>query len=497
MKFSELERQRRTAARTALYAALGLALVLVFGVFRFAGPELALDLNVEWYYYDWESLPEVQLLQGYLRIDTTTDKGREIDGARYLAEQLEAAGIPYHLEALGERHANLWAILEGESREALVLHNHIDVDPVDHPELWLHDPFGGTVESPYIIGRGVFDMKSVAIAQLMAFLELAKSGETPKRSVIFLATSSEEVGSDFGTRWVLREHPELRERMWGVLTEGGVLEMRDLDDLKYWGVEVAQKTFVDFLVCSPHRERLEALREGLLEMEARITGLRAPQEVRDFLEVYAPTRDDPDLAQRLADIDRLLEQPGEFLALSPYFRSLFRDEAVPFPIEELEDGTFRLRIKLHLLPGSDAEEARQRLMPEELFAGLTLQRVEPALQSRSSPLDHPLFQAATEVMRRNRPDATVGPIVLPWTASDSRFFRAAGIPSYGFSPFLFSSFETYRVGGPNEKVSLLGYAEGVRFYKELVGNLIGVDLPALPLEQRVQADAGTGHGDKL
>lgn len=497
MKFSEFERQRRTAARTALYAALGLTLFLVFLVFRWGGPDLDLDLDVDWYYYDWESLPEVQLLQEYLRIDTTTDNGREIDGARFLAEQLDAAGIPYHLQALGERHANLWAILEGESREALVLHSHIDVDPIKHPEDWIHGPFSGTVEPPYIVGRGVFDMKSVAIAQLMAFLDLAKSGETPKRSVIFLATSSEEVGSDFGTRWILREHPELRDRMWGVLTEGGVLEMRDLDDLKYWGVEVGQKTFVDFMVCSPHRERLEALREDLIEMGARSTEMRASREVRTYLEAYAPTRDDPELAERLSDLDALLDDPGAFLALSPYLRALFRDEVVPFPVEQLEDGIYRMLIKLHLLPGSDAEKARQRLMPEEIFAGLTVHPIESALETRSSPVDHPLFQAVTDLMRQSRPDATVGPIVLPWTASDSRFFRAAGIPSYGFSPFLFTSFETYRVGGPNEKVSLLGYAQGVQLYKQLVGKLTGVDLPNPPLEERLRSEAGIASSDNF
>lgn len=474
MAYSEFETRRRIAARTALYLGLALTVGLLFLILRFGSPML--DLDTEWYWVDWESIPEVQLLQGYLSVDTSSDRGNEIDGARFLAAQLEAAGIPYHLEQLDGRHANLWAVLEGAERDALVLHHHIDVEPVLYPDAWRWEPFGGVVDPPYIIGRGAFDMKSVAVAQLAAFLELAESGVTPRRSVIFLATGSEEVGSDLGTRWVLHQHPELTDRMWGVLTEGGLLEMRDRGNLKFWGVEFSQKTFVDLWICGEPRERLEALREDLQHTGFPITGLRAPEEVRTYVEIYAPTRDDPDLAARLSRVDEILAEPGAFLALSYYLRSLFRDEAVPFPVEDLGDGTYRLPVKLHLLPGTDPEEARRRLVPDDLLIGLTLTRSEPDPVHRASPLDHPLFEAATEVLRSHHPDVTVGPVFLPWTATDARFFRAAGIPAYGFSPFLFFTPETSHVGGPNERVSLPGYVHGVELYKELVGRLTGVDL---------------------
>lgn len=474
MAYSELERRRRTAARTALYGGLALTLGLLWLVLRFGSP--ILELDTEWYWTDWESMPEIQLLQGYLSVDTTSDRGSEIEGARYLAAQLEAAGIPFQMEVLDDRHANLWAVIEGEERDALVLHHHIDVEPILYPDAWRWDPFGGVVDPPYIIGRGAFDMKSVAIAQLLAFLALKESGETPRRSVIFLATSSEEVGSDLGTRWVLHQHPELRDRMWGVLTEGGVLEMRDRESLKYWGVEHSQKSFADLWICGEHRERLEALREDLLEVGFPITGLRAPREVRTFMEIYAPTRDDPDLAARLSRVDEILAEPGAFLELSPYLRSFFRDEAVPFAVEDLGDGTWRLPVKLHLLPGSDPEEVRRRLVPDELLTGLTLIRGESDPIHRSSSLDHPLFQTATDVLRADHPGVTVGPVFLPWTATDARYFRAAGIPTYGFSPFLFFSSETSHLGGPNERVSLPGYVHGVELYRELVGRITGVEL---------------------
>ena len=58
------------------------------------------------------------MLQEYVRIDTTPTTGSELAGARFLAERLEAAGLEAHIERLGERGANLWAILEGRRSEA-------------------------------------------------------------------------------------------------------------------------------------------------------------------------------------------------------------------------------------------------------------------------------------------------------------------------------------------------------------------------------------------
>src|SRR5690606_1363032 len=103
-----------------------------------------------------------------------------------------------HLEVLGTGDANLWAVIEGEEPEAVVLHHHIDVSDVPDPESWNLPPFAAEIDGPWLYGRGTFDMKSVAIAQLMAFLDVAERaarGDRPRRSVIFLATAAEEVGS--------------------------------------------------------------------------------------------------------------------------------------------------------------------------------------------------------------------------------------------------------------------------------------------------------------
>lgn len=478
MERSAFERRRRTAARVSLYVSLIVSFGILGALILLLSSPPDYGRSLDWYGVDYPSMPEVQILQGYLRVDTTADLGSEIEGARYLAGILEREGIPYHLEEMGDRHANLWAILEGEDPQALVLHHHIDTEPLVYPEAWIHPPFGGVIEGPFIYGRGAFDMKSVAAAQLWAFLEVARSGRKPERSIVFLATSSEEVGSELGTRHILEAYPELVDRFWGVLTEGGLIEITSRENIKFWGVEFAQKRFADLRVDHPERARLETLREDLLETgfpTPETGGLRLTEPVETFLEGYAHTRQDPALEEALANPRRLIEDPAAFEELPKYFQSMFRDEAVPFGIEELDDGTFRLPVKLHLLPGTDPEEARRRLVPDRILDGVDLiwDTVDPA--SPPSPLDHELFRASVDTLQEARPDATVGPVFLPWTATDSRFYRAAGIPSYGFSPFLFFTSETSHVEKPSEKVSIQGYVEGVETYRRLVERLAGVN----------------------
>jgi len=220
MRRSALEKKKHSAGRFALYASL---VVVLLGLSLAGWMVVRLstsDFVGAWEEREYLNLREVQTLAEYVRIDTSETTGSELAGAEFLAERLKAEGIDAHIEDLGNGKANLWAIIEGESPEALVLHHHIDVTPILRPDEWVSDPFEARLELPWIYGRGVFDMKSVAIAQLEAFLAVEKSGRRPARSLIFLATSSEETGSDLGTRRILKTHPELIDRFWAVLTKG-------------------------------------------------------------------------------------------------------------------------------------------------------------------------------------------------------------------------------------------------------------------------------------
>jgi len=420
---------------------------------------------------DFGALAEVRLLQRYVQIDSSHPDPDEVSGARFLADRLAEAGLEATVEPVGPRQANLWAFLPGELPEAIVLHNHLDVEPALETEGWKTPAFAATIDGPWMYGRGIYDMKSLAIAQLLAISDLARRGERPRRSVLFLATSGEEIGSELGTRRLLERHPELVERMAVVLTEGGVVEAVSPSEVKYWGIEFAQKRFARIDLTSPDRDRLEELRRRILATgkgEPQLP-LRAP--VRTFLEAYAPTRGAAFYRRRLADLERTYREPARFAQLSPFLRSLAIDEVFPFPVEATESGEYRIRAYLQLLPGSDAGEVVAALLPESLTAGVARSPLEVLGADAASPLDHPAYETLVRATREAHPEAVVGPYFLPWTATDARFFRGAGVPTYGYSPFLLPVTDTMNIARANERMALPGFVAGVELYRSVVARL--------------------------
>lgn len=465
------EQRRRNAARFALYATLLLVSGLTWLFVHLPASAPATRKGEQWAERDYPNLPEVKLLQEYVRIDTTAKTGSEVEGARFLARQFEAAGIPTRLEVVGERKANLYAWIDGKDPRPLVLHNHIDVEDVD-PKEWFSPPFEGRIELPWIYGRGVFDMKSVAVAQMLAMIDLKKSGVVPNRKILFLATSSEEHGSRLGVRRIIRLQPELVKSFWAVLTEGGVVEARSRDNVKYWGTEFGQKHYADALICDSDRERLESLRKTLLALGPTQTDLHLVPDVKRVLAIYGKTRDRADLRDLALHPEKVFGDIAEFRKLPNYMQSMLRNEAFPFPVTEAPGGGYQLLIKFQLLPGFDLEDVREEILPSWLLAGLTVQYDDPKTDAPSSPLDHPVFQATQATLRERYPEAPSGPFFLSWTATDSRFFRAAGVPSYGFSPFLIMNTDTLQVDRANERFALPGYVDGVEVYRKLVRRLV-------------------------
>lgn len=465
-----LIRKHRTAARVALYLAPLVVILGLWGVIRLL-PKLDLDLLQPWRHADYEQIEAVRVFQEYLRVDTSYPDGNEIAGAELLARLLETEGIPVHVERLGRRNANVWAILEGEDPQALVLHNHIDVDAVPNPAAWKFPPFAGQIHLPWIFGRGAFDMKSVAIAQLMAMIKLKREGKPLRRSLIFLGTGDEETGSHLGTRWFLRQHPELAARFYAVLTEGGVVEAVDQGEVKYWGTEVCQKRLIFVDVCHDSRERLEQLSLEIVRgLDTRLKPRLSPM-VATFLRRYAPSRSLELYRNLFAQPEKLL-QGFALEELPPFARALLTNEVGVQRIEKDPEGGHRMTLSLLLLPDVEFQEGWDELLPPWMIHDLPLQVSYRAPIVEPSPPDHPVFQTIDALMRREMPEIEHGPYVVPWSVTDARFFREAGIPTYGFTPFLILSTDTLQMRGVNERIVAPSFVDGVELYGRLVHDLV-------------------------
>lgn len=147
--------------------------------------------------------------------------GAEEGAQRIVEERLRRLGFavervePDAAEALGDPHAG-YPLLPYEGRtcvagriegsdggRSLHLSGHVDVVPVEAPERWGRDPWGGEVAAGRLWGRGAGDMKAGVAAYLVgveAFLEVAGS---PRGDLLFTSVIEEECGGN-GMRAVLR-----------------------------------------------------------------------------------------------------------------------------------------------------------------------------------------------------------------------------------------------------------------------------------------------------
>jgi len=471
-------RAERTSARVALWTSLALTALLGLALGRWSRPIPSADyrpIDAEqalWQGIDFLDFPEVRLLQQYVRIDTSHPDPDEVAGAEFLAAQLAAAGVPATIERFRDRRANLWAFVEGDDPRALVLHGHLDVEPAVRQEGWVHPPFEAVVEGPWIYGRGMYDMKSLTIAQLLATIDAARAGRRPKRSLLFLQTSSEETGSLTGTRWILDEHPELVARMDTVLTEGGVVEATSPSEVKYWGIEFAQKQYARVTFCAPERQTLVELRRLLHETGHGDPLPEVDRSVVRFLASYAPTRDLGLYSKLLSDPARMPLDRVAFDRLSGFLQELFRNQLAPLEVVADPEGGHRLEVWIHALPGQDLERVAGELLPRWKTAGVAASPLERLGAGLASPLDHADYLAIEAAVRARYPAAPVGPFFLLQAMTDAQRFRAAGVPAYGFSPFPVVVMDTLHVAKPNERMQLPAYRSGVALYRQTVERLV-------------------------
>jgi len=187
----------------------------------------------------------IKMCQELIRIPSVNfgeGRGDEKAVADYVAAKLAEVGIASELIVTGENRVNVVAKIEGsnQSRPGLVLHGHLDVVPANAAD-WSVDPFGGIIKDGYIWGRGAVDMKDMDAMILAVARAWKRSGFIPDRNILIVFFADEEAGSEYGSRWLVKNRPEIFSGYSEAISEvGGFSVTLDTGDRLYF-VEGAQK----------------------------------------------------------------------------------------------------------------------------------------------------------------------------------------------------------------------------------------------------------------
>jgi acetylornithine deacetylase/succinyl-diaminopimelate desuccinylase-like protein len=435
---------------------------------------------------DWRKVGDetVDLMRGYLRVNTTNPPGGETAGARFLAQVLDGDGIASETAESAPERGNLVARVRGDgSLGAIVLHHHIDVVYADE-RYWTVDPFGGLLKDGYVYGRGALDMKSTGIVQLAALLAIARAKVPLRRDLIFLATADEEAGSRFGAHWVVDHRRAWLDGAEYALSELGVIEDGHAGRRAPFGsIVISEKTGLPLRLTArsepghgsmpwpetaPHRlvralgrllaaERPLRVLPEIQEYFARMASVLPIGEGAGYDRLDESLRDPAFRARFLADRHHAALVRTTF-AVNMLKGSEKRNVIPPEAVAELD---------CRMLAGEDPEEivswVRDVVADPHVEVSLTGTPKVPNL----SPPDTELYKSLADALRRRAPGAVVAPeIMVGFT--DNWVFRRCGMHSYGFGPFVLDQEEWKRIHGNDERISVENLHAGARCYTEML-----------------------------
>lgn len=366
----------------------------------------------------------------------------------------------------------------------LVISGHLDVVEAD-PKDWQRDPFTPIIENGYLFGRGASDMKFDAALATAVLVDLRRKGFKPRRTIV-LEFSGDEETSMATTREIVKKlaHTELVINIDG---GGGTLDEKTGKPL-YWSWDGAEKTYNDYTleVTNPGGHSSAPRPENAIVQLAtalkNIGEYQFPAEQNPLTKAYfekaSQFETDPKLAaaMRAFAADKDNRQALATLRANPAYVGKTGTTCVATMVnaghaQNALPQRARANINCRIFPGHSREEIRAVLEKVGGVPQMTVKDVtgEDSISSPASPIRADFVTATTKAMHAIYPGLPIIPTQSSG-ASDSMFFRAAGVDSFGASPTFIKDSDQF-AHGLNERVPLSNLGPSIRYYLSLFTDL--------------------------
>ncbi|MEW5686377.1 MAG: M20/M25/M40 family metallo-hydrolase [Pseudomonadota bacterium] len=368
--------------------------------------------------------------------------------AEYLKSQLVAGG--YKPEEITVEPVAGTALLIARypgtdpKKKPIVISGHMDVVEAKASD-WERDPFKAVVEKGYVFGRGAVDNKFDVSMVVATLANLRKSGWKPGREVILALSGDEE--TNMKSTAVLAQRLKHAELVLNADGGGGNLA-EDGKPVAY-GVQGAEKTYADFhlTVTDPggHSSRptptnpIYRLAKALDRLEAYEWPTMSNEITRATAAAMGPNTAapiGPAMTKFAADpTDKAAVETirGDY-NYSPALHTtcvatMLEGGHAPNALPQKAQATVNCRI----FPGVSSESVKGTIAALVKDLGVTVTRLDDgSIDSPASPLRPDLMKAVTKAVHARYPGLPVVPSQASG-ATDSMYFRAAGVPSYGVS----------------------------------------------------------------
>jgi acetylornithine deacetylase/succinyl-diaminopimelate desuccinylase-like protein len=441
-----------------------------------------------------------EILKQLIEINTTDSVGSVTAASQAMAERLRAAGFEEkEIQLAGPRDNKKNLVVRyhgaGKRKPALFI-GHLDVVEARRED-WTSDPFAFVEKDGFFYGRGTEDMKAGDALLVASFIRLKKEGYLPDRDLILALTADEEGGSANGVDWLLKNHRDWIDAEYAINLDGGEFE-RDGDKRLLAGLQASEKVYVDY--------RFESLNPGghsslpspdnaIYHLSAALGRLQSssfPVNVNEITRNYFRKTAQFSSGQTAGDKRAVAKEPPDFdaaarLSQSPYYNSLLHTTCVatmltaghaPNALPQMA----RANVNCRIFPGEDPETVRKTLEKVAANPKVTVSivpykddrgNVIPTVPVPPSPLLPEVVQAEEKTVQSFWPGL---PVVSTMStgATDGRFLRIAGIPTYGIACMFFEVNDN-RAHGKDERVGVKDFYDGVEVAYQLIKNLSSPD----------------------
>ncbi|MGW8395003.1 M20 family peptidase [Pseudoduganella sp. HUAS MS19] len=366
---------------------------------------------------------------------------------------------------------------------------HQDVVPIapGTEKNWEQQPFAGVVRDGFIWGRGSWDDKGNLYAQMEAIEMLLAAGFQPRRTVYLAYGADEEVGGKRGAAKIAELLKSRGVKLEYVLDEGLMIVHGMVPGLQPGAamVGVAEKGYASYKLeletapghssMPPQDTAIGMMSKALVALEANPMPVRMAGLPQQSFEMMAPEMTG---MNRVALANFWLFKPmlERMLARTPSTNALIRTTTALTLVnagvkDNVLPGTASATVNFRLLPGDTLAEVEQHMRQ---VIGNDKVRITPdgdfnTEASRVARHDGAAFTAVNRTIRQVFPDVVVAPGLMIG-ATDSRYFDGMSDSVLKFGPVRAHPEDLPRFHGTNERMSVKGYADMIRFYHQLLKN---------------------------
>jgi acetylornithine deacetylase/succinyl-diaminopimelate desuccinylase-like protein len=428
-----------------------------------------------------------------VEINTTDSVGNVTTAAEAMAKRLRDAGFAdKDVIVAGPTEKMISVVVlfhDSGKRKPILFIGHLDVVEARRED-WTTDPFQFVEKDGFFYGRGTNDMKAGDALLLITFIRLKKEGYVPDRDLILALTADEEGGTFNGVEWLLKEHRDWVDAEYCINLDGGEFEQQNGKRLLA-AMQGSEKVYADFQFESvnPGGHSSEPVRDNAIyHLAGALTRLRDydfPVKINEITQNYFSRTAEISPGDSAADLKAVAKDPPEQAAAArlsrePYYNTLLRTTCVATMLSgghapNALPQTARANVNCRIFPGEDPEDVRKTLERVAADSKVSVTMV-PQLDADGKPVPtvtvppSVLLPEVVKAMEKTLNETYPGvPLVATMSAgaSDGKFTRTAGIPTFGIACMFFELGDN-RAHGKDERIGAQDFYDGVNFTYKLI-----------------------------